>query len=57
MYALLLMLGAIAACITMAPGLQNALKKVTSEIMITHSAEYLFSSLLEIFFTGIRLFL
>ncbi|XP_018046995.1 PREDICTED: probable serine incorporator isoform X2 [Atta colombica] len=28
MYALLLMLGAIAACITMAPGLQNALKKV-----------------------------
>jgi len=51
------MLGAIAACITMAPGLQNALKKVTSEITITHSAEYLFSSLLEIFFTGIRLFL
>ncbi|XP_011062433.1 PREDICTED: probable serine incorporator isoform X2 [Acromyrmex echinatior] len=28
MYALLLMLGAIAACITLAPGLQNALKKV-----------------------------
>ncbi|XP_029035628.2 probable serine incorporator isoform X6 [Osmia bicornis bicornis] len=28
MYALLLMLGTIAACITLAPGLQNALKKV-----------------------------
>lgn len=28
MYALLLMLGTIAACVTLAPGLQDALKKV-----------------------------
>ena len=33
MYALLLMLGTIAACITLAPGLQDALKKVTFQNM------------------------
>jgi len=42
MYALLLLLGTIAACITLAPGLQNALKKVGFHDLIEISQNIIF---------------
>ncbi|XP_032679736.1 probable serine incorporator isoform X3 [Odontomachus brunneus] len=41
MYALLLMLGTIAACITLAPGLQSALKKVPFCATTSHNSSYI----------------